>query len=95
MDLQPIDHGLAKANPWGLTARQCFVLRHLCMYGTSKRAALETGLSFKSVDAHLSVTRKKMGYRGSDLRYFVDWIWWLHSHNDEMTNILKPNKGKP
>jgi DNA-binding NarL/FixJ family response regulator len=88
MDIQPIDHGLAKANPWGLTARQCFVLRHLCMYGTSKRVALESGLSFKSVDAHLSVTRKKMGYRGSDLRYFVDWVGWLHTHRDQLSNVL-------
>jgi DNA-binding CsgD family transcriptional regulator len=89
MEITAIDHGLAKTNPWGLTARNCHVLRQLCLLGTSKAVALETGLSFKSVDHHLSTCRRKMGYRGSDLRYFVDWVGWLHRQRDQLDTILK------
>jgi hypothetical protein len=77
MNPEPIDFTRSKKNPWGLTEFQCYVLRMYCTHGNHKRTVNAINTSEKNIEHHLLVARQKMGFRGSDIRLFLQWNTWV------------------
>jgi DNA-binding NarL/FixJ family response regulator len=72
----PLDHTLARANPWGLTPHQCMVMRLHCKLGHVKAIWAETNISIKTIHWHLENIRNTMGIPGRDIRIFTQWDAW-------------------
>ena len=77
LEFEPIDILRSKKNPWGLGPCQCYVLRMYCIYGNNKRTINAIDTSAKNIEHHLLVSRKKMGFIGSDIRLFLQWNTWV------------------
>jgi retron-type reverse transcriptase len=48
-----------------------------CTHGNNKRTVNATNTSAKNIEHHLLVARQKMGFRGSDIRLFLNWDKWV------------------
>jgi DNA-binding NarL/FixJ family response regulator len=49
------------ANPWGLSAMQCEVLRRVVLGETAKEIGVALGRSHKTVEVHFERLKEKMG----------------------------------
>ena len=78
----PLDKERAKTNPWGLTARQCMVMRLICQYGCTKRVDCEEeGVNARTVEHHLMMSRRRMQLFGNDIRLYIQWDRWTRKEN--------------
>ena len=48
-------------NPWNLPPQQCATLTALAEVGSSKLAAREMGISYKTVEQHIHEAKRNMG----------------------------------
>jgi DNA-binding NarL/FixJ family response regulator len=62
-------------NPWGLTDRQCEVVRAVAEHGCQKIAARVMGVETKTVQRHLEAVRERMQLR-STVQACVWWDRW-------------------
>ena len=62
-------------NPWGLTERQCEVVRAVVQTGGTKLAARALSIELRTAENHLSSVRKRMQLR-STVQACVWWDRW-------------------
>lgn len=69
-------------NPWGLTAAQAAAVQATVDHGCNKAVARSLGLSIKTVEAHMTKARHKMG-KTHRVQMAVTWDRWARSSSSD------------
>jgi len=68
-------------NPWGLSEKQCNILRALCVSGVDKVVARDIGCTAQTVKQHMALARKRMGTANRVLAV-LEWDRWARTNKE-------------
>ncbi|MEY8688374.1 MAG: hypothetical protein AB9M53_00660 [Leptothrix sp. (in: b-proteobacteria)] len=63
---------MSRTNPWGVTDGEARALDAVIEHGCQKAAARELHLSLRTIEAHLSRARNRMGLDGR-IKPLIEW----------------------